>query len=161
MPFDGPQIATAGLWNAVASNFGTILAVDDDEWDLDALRDALVPGGYQVLTATDGNSALALFLKCSTNIDLVVSDIKMSPMTGWELGAQLVHLAPRLPIILVSSYAAPESFLRQKPAFSPISFLRKPFAPEDLRTKVEKALQSRPDKLRVSSIRSGLLSWQP
>ena len=144
----------------VASNFGTILAVDDDAWDLEAVRDAIVAGGHQVLTATDGNSALALFLKMSTNIDLVVSDIKMSTMSGWELGAQLVSLSPRLPIILVSSYAAPESFLRQKPAFSPISFLRKPFAPVDLQTKINEALISRPDKLRVSSFRSGLLSWQ-
>lgn len=145
----------------MASNFGTVLAVDDDSWDLEALRDALVAGGHQVITATDGNSALELFLKHSTNIDLVVSDIKMSPMSGWELGAQLVSLSPRLPIILVSSYAAPESFLRQKPAFSPISFLRKPFAPADLQTKVNEALRSRPDRLRVSSLRSGLLTWQP
>ena len=144
----------------MASNFGTVLAVDDDSWDLEALRDALVAGGHQVITATDGNSALELFLKRSTNIDLVVSDIKMSPMSGWELGAQLVSLSPRLPIILVSSYAAPESFLRQKPAFSPISFLRKPVVPADLKTKINEAIQSRPDRLRTS-IRSGLLSWQP
>lgn len=143
-------------WDSVASNFGTILAVDDDEWDLETLSEAIVGCGYQVITATDGNSALALFLKQSTEIDLVVSDIKMSPMSGWELGAELVSLSPRLPIILVSSYAAPESFLRQKPAFSPISFLRKPLVPAELQTKITEALQSRPERLRTS-IRSGFL----
>lgn len=141
----------------MASNFGTILAVDDDEWDLEALHDAIVGAGHRVITATDGNTALALFLKQSTEIDVVVSDIKMAPMSGWELGAELVNLSPRLPIILVSSYAAPQSFLRQKPVFSPISFLRKPVVPADLKTKIDEALQSKPDRLRTS-IRSGLLS---
>lgn len=142
----------------MASNFGTILAVDDDEWDLEALHDAIVAGGYKIITATSGDTALKLFLKQSTDIDLVVSDIKMSPMSGWELGAELVSLSPRLPIILVSSYAAPESFLRQKPLFSPISFLRKPVVPADLQIKITEALLSRPDRLRTS-IRSGLLGY--
>jgi CheY-like chemotaxis protein len=72
----------------VASNFGTILAVDDDEWDLEALHDAIVAGGYQVITATDGNSALALFLKQSTDIDLVVSDHQNVAHVGMGAGSR-------------------------------------------------------------------------
>jgi CheY-like chemotaxis protein len=118
----------------------TVLAVDDDPWDLEAVRDALVPAGYEVKTANDGATALQIFRQRASFIDLVISDIKMAPMSGWELGAQLVTLAPDLPIIFASGYAAPEIFLRQESSILRCSFLRKPFTPKELHLKIEEIL---------------------
>ena len=61
-----------------------ILAVDDDATALGALRQILAQKGYDVGTASSGPDALEL-LKDDPNFDLVILDVAMPGMTGYEV----------------------------------------------------------------------------
>ena len=60
----------------------TILVVDDEKNYLLVLKELLVDEGYEVLTAQSGADALALLNE--TELDLVVTDMKMPGMSGWS-----------------------------------------------------------------------------
>jgi CheY-like chemotaxis protein len=60
-----------------------ILVVDDDEDIREALRDLLVSDGYQVDVAENGRDALC-FMRRRARPDLVLLDLMMPVMNGWE-----------------------------------------------------------------------------
>jgi DNA-binding response OmpR family regulator len=64
-----------------------ILVVDDDILVLDALRELLYADGYEVLTATRGQEALDILQR--EYIDLVVLDVIMPKMTGFDVCRQI------------------------------------------------------------------------
>ena len=59
-----------------------ILVVDDEDVLRDMLGDALRLSGFEVLEASDGSKALALLQK--EKVDLIVSDVNMPGMDGFE-----------------------------------------------------------------------------
>jgi DNA-binding response OmpR family regulator len=71
----------------------TILCIEDDRETGALIAEELVDRGYQVVLAHDGREGLAAILK--TMPDLVLSDISMPLMSGFELLERLVGLAPR------------------------------------------------------------------
>ena len=83
----------------------SVLVVDDDESILKVFRGMLLRGGYQVLTAASGEEALARAL--SDNPDLILLDVKMPDLNGYEvtrrLKANLATLA--IPVIMITGYA--------------------------------------------------------
>ena len=68
------------------------LVVDDELDDLEVVRHALASAGYNVKTAMDGKTAIEIFRAHAEEIDILVTDVAMSPMTGCDLAAQLVQL---------------------------------------------------------------------
>jgi len=82
---------------------GRILVVDDQRANVEMLAGVLTARGYEVLTATDGESALEQVRR--HNPDIVVSDILMPQMDGYELCRRLRGdpATTLLPVILVTS----------------------------------------------------------
>jgi DNA-binding NarL/FixJ family response regulator len=70
-----------------------ILCIEDDRETAALIAEELVDRGYAVTLAYDGREGLAAILKIMP--DLVLSDISMPAMSGFELLEQLVRLAPR------------------------------------------------------------------
>src|SRR5216683_3456971 len=70
-----------------------ILCIEDDRETAALIAEELVERGYEVSIAHDGREGLAAILK--TMPDLVLSDISMPVMSGFELLERLVALAPR------------------------------------------------------------------
>ena len=70
-----------------------ILCIEDDRETAALIAEELVERGYEVSVAHDGREGLAAILK--TMPDLVLSDISMPVMSGFELLERLVALAPR------------------------------------------------------------------
>jgi CheY-like chemotaxis protein len=62
---------------------GTILVVDDDHDILDAITDALERAGYRVIGARNGVEALAVLH--AEPVDLILLDLLMPTVNGWEL----------------------------------------------------------------------------
>jgi DNA-binding NarL/FixJ family response regulator len=70
-----------------------ILCIEDDRETAALIAEELVDRGYEVILAHDGREGLAAILR--TMPDLVLSDISMPAMSGFELLESLVALAPR------------------------------------------------------------------
>ncbi|SRR6266404_2078393 len=63
------------------------LAVDDEPSDLDNVRHILANAGYQLFTAPDANSAMEIFQRHADKIEVLVTDVAMSPVGGYDLAA--------------------------------------------------------------------------
>ncbi len=86
-----------------------ILAVDDDNTLLRFLGEYLEREGYQVLTADRGQQALRVFYEKQP--DLVVLDVMMPGMDGWEVCARIREMADT-PVIMLTAKSAESDKLR-------------------------------------------------
>ena len=77
-----------------------ILCVDDNEQELSVLKFMLVTNGYRVLSATNGQEAIAIF-DSAPQIDLVLSDTSMPQMSGGQLVERLKRMAGHVPMMLL------------------------------------------------------------
>jgi CheY-like chemotaxis protein len=110
-----------------------ILVVDDDPRILKLISTFLQMAGHQVFTAASGLEGLGVFRSYSDLIALVITDLKMPVMDGYELVKRLREINPELKIICMSGFAevrCPEC----------LRFLEKPFSFEVLRTYVDEIL---------------------
>jgi len=90
-----------------------ILCIEDDRETAALIAEELVDRGYEVTLAHDGQEGLAAILK--TMPDLVLSDISMPMMSGFELLERLIALAPRfarMPFIFLTALTDRENELK-------------------------------------------------
>lgn len=80
-----------------------ILLVDDDKDVIKPISRILQDFGHQTVCATNGAEAIHLLLTM-TNIELVISDIRMPKMDGLELLHQIQMRQPGLPVLLMTGY---------------------------------------------------------
>ena len=112
------------------------LVVDDELDDLEVVRHALASAGYNVKTAMDGKTAIEIFRAHAEEIDILVTDVAMSPMTGCDLAAQLVQLKWNLRVVFVSAYSGAQAIQYQGGPVTDFTFVPKPFSAEELLSKV-------------------------
>ena len=79
------------------------LIADDDPAVRTLLTDFLEQQGFEVRTAQDGSSALALFH--AESFDLILVDLQMPDLTGLEVAAEIRRTAPHIPIALITGTA--------------------------------------------------------
>jgi PAS domain S-box-containing protein len=115
-----------------------ILLVDDEPQVLVALED-LLSDRFSILKAESGQEALEL-LEREDEIAVVVTDHRMPSMTGAELLARLGEGAPALRILL-TGFADIEAVTRAVNDGRIFAYLSKPWNPDDLRLKVERAAE--------------------
>jgi two-component system cell cycle sensor histidine kinase/response regulator CckA len=82
----------------------TILLVEDEAPVLEAITAMLEHLGYRVLTATNGQEALAIYLKHEAEIALVLSDMIMPDIGGEELYNTLAAKYPEVKMVIISGY---------------------------------------------------------
>ncbi|MBI5143422.1 MAG: PAS domain-containing protein [Nitrospirae bacterium] len=117
----------------------TILIVDDDPAVLSVLRDMLQIAGYNLLAASSGIEAIALFRKEPDAVRLAIIDIQMERMNGRELFIALRSIRPDLKIVIASGYDDNTAKLEMGECI-PDYFLRKPFGFEQMRSCMRKVL---------------------
>jgi CheY-like chemotaxis protein len=113
----------------------TILLVDDDPDLREVLVALLAEPGYVVVTAMDGYEALRILLE--RPIDILITDVKMPGITGFELARRARLIRPNLPIMYMSGSAGAIRETRG-PTYGRI--LRKPFRAIDLLAEITRAL---------------------
>ena len=94
---------------------GTILVVDDDHDILEAITDTLEAEGYRVIAAANGVDALAVLR--TVPVDLILLDLLMPAMTGWELleqgaGDDRIAGTPLIVISAMPSDVEPSPLIR-------------------------------------------------
>ncbi len=115
----------------------TILIVDDEKNYLLVLSVVLEEEGYEVLTTASSLEALEI-LK-SSDVDLVLTDMKMPGMDGIEVLEQIKTRDPELPVIMMTAHGTVDKAVEamQKGAYS---YILKPFDNERLTLYVKKAI---------------------
>jgi PAS domain S-box-containing protein len=109
----------------------TILLADDEPQLRATAARTLTRAGYSVITAKDGKEALDLFRLHRADVSVVLLDMTMPTMNGAEACLAIRELAPQIPVILCSGYAADEvaGAVRN---LTDVSFLAKPYLAAEL-----------------------------
>jgi DNA-binding NtrC family response regulator len=118
-----------------------ILVVDDEDPLRQVVCRELAADGYRTLEARSAQQALELLGEPPEPIELVITDIRMPGMDGWELGRRLSRLCPGLPVLYMSAFP-PGDIFHRSPVVDSFPFLQKPFAGQTLLAKVREVLPS-------------------
>jgi CheY-like chemotaxis protein len=133
----------------------TVLLVDDDREMLLALKEGF--GRYadsmSVLCAGDGLEALEVLKE--HDVSLVVTDLKMPRMDGFELLATIMGSYPDIPVIIITGYSTPdmERLARQGGA---VGFIAKPFLIENLARQILTMLRRETEGGTLHNVSSGM-----
>ena len=119
----------------------TILLVEDESAILQMTSRILEGLGYTVLAASTPAEAIRLAQEYTGNIRLLMTDVVMPEMNGWDLAGKLLSLDPHLKSLFMSGYTADiiahHGILDEK-----AHFLQKPFSTNGMAVKVREALDS-------------------
>ena len=120
---------------------GTILLVEDEEMLMTMVKVLLNKLGFSVIEASNGKEALELYQKNSDDITLVVTDMGMPVMNGYELFRELKKLKPELPIIISSGFG--DADVTSKIAREDIAgLISKPYSFDQLREVVKGVIEN-------------------
>jgi two-component system cell cycle sensor histidine kinase/response regulator CckA len=131
--------AEAVLSGAPEGRGEVVLVVDDDLAVLRMASRMLRRGGYDVLEAGGGKTALGVVEGRHGRIDLLLTDVVMPEMGGRELSEVVRARYPHVRILFMSAYTEDEIILRGV-RVAEMDFLPKPFTVDGLRGKVRTAL---------------------
>ncbi len=110
---------------------GVVLVVDDDDDFAESVEKVLTDGGYRVLVARTGDEAVEKVL--ANDIDLLVLDLRLPVISGFEVYLELKKRGRTVPTIIVTGYAAEESeSIDALRSMSVTGCLVKPFDPAEL-----------------------------
>jgi len=117
-----------------------ILVVDDEKDVLSLVRRILIRGGFEVISASDGKEGLAKVY--SEAPDLMILDINMPEMDGWEVCRKIRGdpLYKHLPIIMLTVRRTKKDQLKGFD-FGGDEYITKPFSPTELIARVKTVLQ--------------------
>jgi len=114
-----------------------ILIIDDDEFLLTLIQRLLKPEGYSVFAATSGEEGLERFHQVAP--DLVILDVMMPEMDGWEVCHRLRKVSP-VPIIFLTALSAEKNVVNGLVGGAD-DYLVKPFNAAELRARVAALLR--------------------
>jgi CheY-like chemotaxis protein len=124
-----------------ASGLETILLVEDEAAVRGIALRALKEAGHTVLEASSGEEALRRAAAHEGAIDLLLSDVVMPGMDGWQLSERFAQLYPDTKILHMSGYTDKAALHRELEAPG-ANFLQKPFTPAGLVRKIRQVLDT-------------------
>lgn len=120
----------------------TVLVVEDDGEVRKLICEILRVRGYQVLESTKGDEAIGIARTFTGPLELVVADVILPEMSGPEIVRQVREARPGIRALFISGYTD-EAVLRHGMVEPGVTFLSKPFVPEDLARKVREVLSAK------------------
>ena len=106
-----------------------ILIIDDEEYILDMLEELLEEQGHRVTTSSSTSNGLELFQK--SNFDVVITDLGMPEMSGWEVAERIKKFNSAVSVVLLTGWAL--NLEAEKIKENGVDFtLQKPFNEENL-----------------------------
>jgi two-component system, cell cycle sensor histidine kinase and response regulator CckA len=119
----------------------TVLLVEDESSVRQLVRETLEAGGYKLLEAEDGETALRIAAGNDGPIDILITDVVMPGISGQELSRQLCLADPGLKVLYLSGYTE-DSIILDGALETGTAFLQKPFTLQTLSRKVREVLRS-------------------
>jgi DNA-binding response OmpR family regulator len=114
-----------------------ILVVDDSPQISKALSDLLSASGYSVRTAPSAERALQILE--SATFDLIITDLKMTGMTGIDLAKEVLQRTPNLPIVILTGFGDMDSVVNAL-RLGVADYLKKPFSIDEVTSVVEREI---------------------
>jgi two-component system, cell cycle sensor histidine kinase and response regulator CckA len=102
-----------------------ILVVDDEAVTRRFVERSLTQQGFRVMTANDGEQALALLHMTRRKVALVITDLVMPGMGGHAFALEVARLPSPPPVLYISAYEKPQGDMAKR-------FLQKPFTIDEL-----------------------------
>jgi two-component system response regulator PilR (NtrC family) len=129
---------------------GRILIVEDEKSMREVLRMLLEGEGYDVISASDGLDGSSYIER--DIFDLVITDIKMPGLDGFELLKKIKEISPETLVIMVTAFGTSESAIEamKRGAYD---YINKPFNIDELRIIVRKALEKKRLSEEISLLR--------
>lgn len=122
-----------------------ILIVDDEDYVRDLIRDTLKTRGYETGFAENGPAALEALERES--YDLVISDVVMPDMEGFELLKRMKKAHPRLKVVILTGYSRHHD-ISEFLLHGADEYLTKPFQVHELLSTVARVLGDRGETAR-------------
>jgi len=123
---------------------GRILIIDDNETMREGMATTVRRMGHEALVAGGGAEGLALMRKHAP--DFLITDLKMEGVDGLVVVEAAKRIDPSCPALIVTAFGTVETAVEAM-RLGAMDFLQKQFAPEVLRLTVERALETRHEKL--------------
>ena len=117
-----------------------VLIIDDNETMREGLGATVRRMGHEALLAASGADGLALHAK--RGADFVITDLKMEGAGGLDVVKAVRERDPDCPVMIVTAFGTVETAVEAM-RLGAFDFLQKPFAPEVVRLKVERAFELR------------------
>jgi PAS domain S-box-containing protein len=137
-----PPLAAASSAPETLNGHGTILLVDDEERQLELIREFLRGKGYRVLAARDGVEAVELHRRHKEEITVVVLDLGLPKLSGWEAFVRMKQAQPGVRTIVTSGYI--QADLRSEMMDEGVAaIIQKPYLPDELAAKIGDAINQR------------------
>jgi DNA-binding NtrC family response regulator len=124
----------------VPENQLTVLVAEDEAMLRVVVRETLRRAGFNVLEAADGAAGLEI-LKSDAPIDLLLTDIKMPRLNGYQLAEACLSLRPAIRVILMTGYA--DETVPDAIRAASIPVMRKPFDFATLAKSIREAIGPR------------------
>ena len=124
------------------NNHKFVLALDDEFDIVTLIKQALQKYGFNILAFTDPFMALGHFNLNVKDYSIVISDIRMPGMNGYEFVKKIKQIKTEVKVILMTAFEINDIELdRCLPDIKIDFFLQKPFSIQQLKYMVEKTLQ--------------------
>jgi CheY-like chemotaxis protein len=85
-------------------NSEKVLLIDDEDMILDIGTEMLASLGYQVTVQNDAAAAVEMFSNAPEKFDVIITDLSMPHMTGYEVAKKILNLREDIPVILCTGY---------------------------------------------------------
>ena len=116
----------------------TILVVDDEPSIREFLQIMLEREGYQVSCADNGKTAIKLFEQ--EQYDVVIADIRMPKVNGFEVLTEIKRLSPETKVIMITAFASFESAVESMKEGA-YDYITKPFNIDEVKATIRRALE--------------------
>jgi CheY-like chemotaxis protein len=117
-----------------------ILVADPNEIIRQVIRTILVSQGCRVLFAQNGEAVVRVVQRFSARLDLMIADMSMQATRGFDVADHAAHLAPGLPVLLLSGRSFEHSRMDQEHLGPRRGIIPKPFTQASLLSNVRKLL---------------------
>ena len=140
-----PSIETAQEDPPKESEKATILVIDDEPEIRNSLSEILSFEGHRVTVARDGKEGLLAFQ--TKQFDMVLTDLGMPGMSGWQLAKEIKGLSPKTPVAIITGWGLRPNYQRMKKTGVDL-FISKPFRINDIRKLVTDGIKLNSKVLR-------------
>jgi len=136
-----------------AEQQASVLVVDDDPEMAEVVCDVLREAGYEATGVSRGAEALAIVKReCP---DVLISDLRMSGLSGHQLQLELKRVAPNLPVIIITAFGSIQTAVESM-KLGAFDYITKPFSNDELLLVVARALEARSLRQEVRRLRGEL-----